>query len=76
MGSELKGQSVQLDALTAATEDNSDHMAKNTARARKLAGGKPTDPTQFMEDKAGSAAKDAKQSARKAALAGMRNKYG
>ena len=40
MGSELKGQSLQLDALTTATEDNSDHMARNTRKARNLAGGK------------------------------------
>ena len=42
----------------------------------QLAGGKATDVNQFMEQGKEAAAKEAKQSARKAALAGMRNKYG
>jgi len=74
MGTELKMQGQQLDALTQATEDNSDHMAKNTRKARALAGGKATDVQQFMPDKLPADA--AKAAGRKAALAGMKSKYG
>jgi len=73
MGTTLKGHSTQLDSLTSMTEDNSDHMARNTRKARALAGGTPTDPQQFLERPASS---DPKRSARKQMLEEMRKKHG
>ena len=59
------------------TERNKDHMAKNTAKARAIAGGRPTTQSDVdIGSGLASATEQAKQMGRKAVLAGMKSKYG
>ena len=72
MNHELKAQSNQLDDLADKTDSNMSHMVKNTNRARRIAGGTPTDNRQWAPE---SIVDSAKASARKAARDALRGKY-